>query len=423
MSWWRLLLLLPVRVIIGTNVNQCEPNQYELGSRCCDLCPPGYFVSGPCDMEHLRQCSPCPPDTFMPYDNRESECRRCSRCRQDDQEMVSDCAPRRDRRCQCKTGTYCDSEDCSENCYRCTSCKGATLQTCNATMDTVCATDRNPEPGNPASGSAESSPGFVKVGVPIIAVVIGLVIGIGIGIRCCRRPGLKALHSLAIFLKKKSSEPGSHSLDSIQFSTLLATDPERGPPAPGEATTPLLQEGDSALAPGVGTRPGPSEERGEDTELQEVVAGGSQAAPEQELQTAAPPAPGLQGQAEAAASLRHLEQQYKQQYFLKDTSCDAKNKICYEFVRKVPANDWKMFMRLVGLGENDINICEHENPGNLMEQCYKMLVRWKNRLGRDASPFTLMAALHKMELHEELHNIINHLVAENILGRHAETPN
>ncbi|XP_066108964.1 tumor necrosis factor receptor superfamily member 14-like [Saccopteryx bilineata] len=314
MAWsLQLLLLLPVSVILATNVTQYKPNQYELGSRCCDLCPPGYFVSGPCDMKHLKQCSPCPPDTFMPYDNRESECKKCSRCRQDDQEMVSDCDRYRDRRCQCKTGTYCDSEDCTENCNRCTRCKGATLQTCNASMDTVCATDRNPEPGNPASGSAESSSSFVKVGVPIISVICLLIgIGIGIGIRCCRRPGLKALHTLGMLWKKKSSEPSSRSLGTIQLSTLPATDPERGPPAPGEATTPLLQEGDSALAPGAGTRPGPSEEPGEDTELQEVVAGGSQAAPEQELQTAAPPAPGLQAQAEAAASLRHLEQQYKQ---------------------------------------------------------------------------------------------------------------
>ncbi|XP_066216091.1 tumor necrosis factor receptor superfamily member 10A-like [Saccopteryx leptura] len=385
------------QVIVATNATPCDPRKYELGNRCCDLCPPGSFVNRPCDMQHPTQCSLCPRGTFMPYPNSESECWWCSQCREDDQEMASDCAPRRDRRCQCKTRTYCDSEDCSENCYRCTR--------------------------NPASGSAESSPGFVKVGVPIIAVVIGLVIGLVIGIRCCRRPGLKALHSLAIFWKKKSSEPGSHSLGTIQLSTLPATDPERGPPAPGEATTPLLQEGDSALAPGAGTRPRPSEEPGEDTELQEVVAGGSQAAPEQELQTAAPPAPGLQGQAEAAASLRHLEQEYKKRYILKDTSYDGNKKLYYEFGRKVPANDWKMFMRLVGLGENDINICEHENPGNLTEQCYKMLVRWKNRLGRDASLFTLMAALHEMELHEELHNIINHFVAENILGRHAETPN
>lgn len=80
-----------------------------------------------------------------------------------------------------------------------------------------------------------------------------------------------------------------------------------------------------------------------------------------------------------------------------------------------------MFMRFVGLEDKDIEICEHENPGNLVEQHHKMLVRWRNKLGREASVFKLMAALHKMELHVCLHNIVNKLISENILGRHTET--
>ena len=81
-------------------------------------------------------------------------------------------------------------------------------------------------------------------------------------------------------------------------------------------------------------------------------------------------------------------------------------------------------MRFAGLEENDIVICEHENPGNLMEQHHRMLLRWQSKLGRTASPFRLLAALGRMQLRECLENIINKLVAENILGiKEAEPPN
>lgn len=97
------------------------------------------------------------------------------------------------------------------------------------------------------------------------------------------------------------------------------------------------------------------------------------------------------------------------------------NRIYYEFGHKVPEQEWKMLMRFVGLEDKDIEICEHENAGNLMEQHHEMLVRWRNKLGREASVFKLMAALHTVGLHVCLQNIVNTLVAENVLGRHAET--
>ncbi|KAM5317302.1 uncharacterized protein AAES06_017573 [Glossophaga mutica] len=102
----------------------------------------------------------------------------------------------------------------------------------------------------------------------------------------------------------------------------------------------------------------------------------------------------------------------------------ATNRIYFEFGQEVPKRSWRMFMRLAGLEENDIVICEHENPGNLAEQQHRMLLRWQSRLGRAASPFRLLAALRRMGLRECLENITNTLVAEDILGsKDAEPPN
>lgn len=98
-------------------------------------------------------------------------------------------------------------------------------------------------------------------------------------------------------------------------------------------------------------------------------------------------------------------------------------RIYYEFEHSIPEKDWKTFIRLVGLKEHDIEFCEHENPGNSMEQRHKMLLRWKDRLGREATVFKLLAALHKMGLQTYLQNIINKLVTEKILVKRAEAPN
>ncbi|XP_045414432.1 tumor necrosis factor receptor superfamily member 6-like isoform X3 [Lemur catta] len=114
--------------------------------------------------------------------------------------------------------------------------------------------------------------------------------------------------------------------------------------------------------------------------------------------------------------------EYAQKYFLKDMSCDATNRIYYEIGHEVPKSKWKMFMRFIQLEENEIEICEHENPGNVMEQHHKMLLRWRNNHGKDSSVFKLMAALHTMGLDVPLQNIISKLLAEDILGRHAGTP-
>lgn len=131
------------------------------------------------------------------------------------------------------------------------------------------------------------------------------------------------------------------------------------------------------------------------------------------------PVPGEGGDSDSGCDLCLPEMETVLSWFF---SLPAINRLYYEF-GQVPDSYWKMFMRFVGLEENDIDICEHENPGSVMEQHHQMLLRWRNKLGREASAFKLLAALHKLGRHADLHNIINNLVAENILGRHAETPN
>lgn len=270
-------------------------------------------------------------------------------------------------------------------------CDGLTLQACSATRNTVCATEVSPEPGSAGWWEWLVLPGAV------------LIVG-SLFLCLC---GRKVVMWVVNWLKRRSSEPGLVSPRSSQpDEVLIPMNPMEDVPAPGPEAPPLEEEA-LALVPGAGTCPGPSGDTRESAEPQAVAATGSPAAPEQ---------------APTALGLSSLEQKYKQKYFLRDMPSDD-IRIYYEFEHQVPACKWRMFMRYIGLDENEIEICERENPGNLLEQHHTMLLKWTQKLGRKTSIFKLMAVLHKMELHTCLQNIINKLIAENILVNCEETTN
>ncbi|XP_032255450.1 tumor necrosis factor receptor superfamily member 1A-like isoform X4 [Phoca vitulina] len=424
---------------------ECGPDEYkpEGLSRCCKQCPAGSHVSADCGVNHgVTICSPCEPESFLSHPNEETSCQPCTQCRAD-QEMVAACTRTRDRQCQCASGSFfCDSPSCVENCFRCRRCPGAVLQPCNVTHDTVC----DPEAGTGAPGqvaafrgaqlvpealrraAAESRgkelPKDVSVrGLVLFFIVLGIVLIIAIFLvtYCYKKKGVWPHHWFFSFWKGRLDGPDS-AIGHQQSESLLPLNPESDGPAPATETSSscrTLEEGGSAVQPEAGPHAGPSEEPEEGAELARVVLGGSPAAPEQALPTAAPAAPGPQDRPEAAPSLRTLEQEYETKYFVTDTSNE--DRIYYEFEKRISDKHWKTFMRFIGLQDHDIDICECQNPGNLMEQHHQMLLRWRIQLGREASVFKLFAALHKMQLHMYLENIINGLVAEGILVRRSET--
>ncbi|XP_043437920.1 tumor necrosis factor receptor superfamily member 10B-like isoform X3 [Prionailurus bengalensis] len=438
-----------VLVDVALGVAPCDVTEYqpEDSNLCCQLCPAGQYVFRPCRVNHTAgECRVCESGTFLAFPNGEPACQRCIQCRKGDQEVVAKCSPTSDRQCQCKNGSfYCNSVDCVENCLRCKrswgtgvgpscppsstdprlpvvvetvqthrQCPGVVLSPCNATSNTVCATETD-------RGRPENKRGSEFL-VPWVTVSVILAVAVIVGIYWYKKKGVRVSYQPIVrLLKGRSDGPGGFPRRSnSQLETVRPEAPERDRPAPGTETQPAEEES-LALMPKARPHPGPSGEPEESPELQALVVGGSPVVQEQTLEASAPAAPEPQDGTQASPSLKSLEERYKTEYFVKDNSKEATTSIHYEFVKSSTGNDWKMFMRLIGLDETDIDSCECENPGNLMEQRHKMLFTWRKKLGKDASVFKLLAALHKLGLQMYLQNIINNLVAEGILGRHVGT--
>ncbi|XP_034502123.1 tumor necrosis factor receptor superfamily member 10A-like [Ailuropoda melanoleuca] len=345
----------------------CGPDEYKpdgLGL-CCRKCPAGFHVSRHCGVNHgVPICSPCEPGSFLTYPNGETNCQLCAKCRED-QEMVAACTRTSNQKCQCKTGSfYCGDSDCTESCYRCQRCSGATLRPCNATSDTVCYTEPGPEaPGNEKSQYVIGYTVAVVIAVAVLFLIV----------YCCKRKrkltsGVWPHHWLVSFWKGRAEGPGSN-ICHQHSESLLPSNPERDGPAPDLETSSSCrqpEEESAALQAEAGPQQAPSEELEEGASLQQTVVGGSPASPEQALCVVAPAAPGPQDQPAASPSLRALEQEYETEYFVKDSSNEGG--IYYGFEKWISDKDWKTFMRLVGLEDIDIENCECENRNNVTEQ-------------------------------------------------------
>ncbi|KAI4553447.1 hypothetical protein MJT46_016741 [Ovis ammon polii x Ovis aries] len=265
--------LLPSCVTMATGKTSCNPGEYEVGQNlsCSRVCPAGYYVSTRIDQSHhIGACSPCPSGTFRAHPSEESRCVPCAQCRED-QEVVKRCSTTSDQECQCQPGQfYCDSEDCTESCFRCTRCEnGAILQPCNATSNTICAL--NPESGHPGSSWT-----CLSVSAEVcIAIIVAIVIIVFAAYFVYRRTGRRN--------KLSGSSPGASQ----------SNDLEMGPLAPGENTS---QES-------VGNSARPTSEGPPGAEPLQV-ANGSLATPgEPGDQTRMLEAPGPPGQAEPSPSV------------------------------------------------------------------------------------------------------------------------
>ncbi|XP_049748759.1 tumor necrosis factor receptor superfamily member 26-like isoform X1 [Elephas maximus indicus] len=167
-----LLLLLTAPVITVDSKMQCGPDEHEHGNICCRNCMSGQYVRKPCSENHgVGECEVCGDETYTSHSSGLTYCLPCTQC-QKDQEVVANCTRTSNRQCQCKTGFYCESEDC-EICRPCHSCPEGTVirHPCNATTDTVC----EEEKGKANGDSWLSITPVVRV-VIVLAIVLTIIL-------------------------------------------------------------------------------------------------------------------------------------------------------------------------------------------------------------------------------------------------------
>ncbi|KAM7087411.1 tumor necrosis factor receptor superfamily member 26-like isoform 3-T3 [Molossus nigricans] len=138
-------------------MSPCGLDEYPSASNCCRRCPAGQYVREPCSSTHTQsECATCDEGTFTAFPNDLRSCLLCSSC-SEDQEVVAECTPSSNRKCQCQTGRYLHP-DSDEFCAPCSPCPQGkvVLRTCNATADTVC--------GLPGPGDCDGQESVVSAG-------------------------------------------------------------------------------------------------------------------------------------------------------------------------------------------------------------------------------------------------------------------
>ncbi|XP_070759020.1 tumor necrosis factor receptor superfamily member 18 [Enoplosus armatus] len=90
----------------------CGAGQTVINGRCCDMCPPGTFMSEFCSEHQQTVCSPCEEGSFSKEYNMFDRCEKCRPCQQ---EYAQKCTPTANANCSCGSGFLCSNNVCS-NC-------------------------------------------------------------------------------------------------------------------------------------------------------------------------------------------------------------------------------------------------------------------------------------------------------------------
>ncbi|XP_053724787.1 tumor necrosis factor receptor superfamily member 11B-like [Synchiropus splendidus] len=76
---------------------------------CCNLCPPGHYMSELCTSERQTQCLPCPEGFYADDYHLFDRCTKCSACK----EFPAECPPTTNTNC-CPSGFLCSDSKCSK---------------------------------------------------------------------------------------------------------------------------------------------------------------------------------------------------------------------------------------------------------------------------------------------------------------------
>ncbi|XP_034447875.1 tumor necrosis factor receptor superfamily member 14-like isoform X2 [Hippoglossus hippoglossus] len=101
-------LLICLVKVFCVNTRTCHPTEYQMGNKCCPLCPSGNRVKTHCTVFWSTSCLPCVNDTFMNLPTGLKKCLPCTTCGPDSGlKIYTSCTATTDSLCEPLEGFYC----------------------------------------------------------------------------------------------------------------------------------------------------------------------------------------------------------------------------------------------------------------------------------------------------------------------------
>nr|XP_046253991.1 tumor necrosis factor receptor superfamily member 14-like isoform X3 [Scatophagus argus]XP_046253993.1 tumor necrosis factor receptor superfamily member 14-like isoform X3 [Scatophagus argus] len=101
------LMILVVNVFRGHSLT-CRQSEYQIGTECCSMCPPGSRVKTHCTEASTTSCQSCTEGTFMNHPTGHVKCFTCTSCdAASGLKLKTSCTATSDAVCEPLEGFYC----------------------------------------------------------------------------------------------------------------------------------------------------------------------------------------------------------------------------------------------------------------------------------------------------------------------------
>ncbi|XP_029438715.1 tumor necrosis factor receptor superfamily member 10B-like isoform X2 [Rhinatrema bivittatum] len=362
----------------------CGNDEYYENGICCENCPAGTHVVEPCRSMHEQgKCNDCRHgEEFTAYANGLVKCLTCKHCRQDEEE-VSPCTSIRNTVCRCRPSTFCPRDQPCEQCYMCTEkCPEGKriIHNCNATSDIVCEVPLKPQ----------VSIHLAKVDKPALENAGSL-----------QDSTVTRASDSSLATPLLSENPPS-AITQVRLNEVGVHVPENSASEQNlqaiglkETRSNVLLSRESPVAKSARKQDGDKGAEREDSSQKSVNC------PE----PAKPPD-------KPVAAVTGCDNSSNIPVSVKDYSDDSR--CYYSFIKEIPTNQWRKFMRTMQLTDNEIDAVSHDHRFDVDEQHYQMLSKWKNKFGKEVNITNLLEGLKEIGLAGCAENVLNDLIAEGI---------
>ncbi|XP_061429356.1 tumor necrosis factor receptor superfamily member 26-like isoform X2 [Lethenteron reissneri] len=97
-----------IAVCVLTEAKCNDTTEYEDNGRCCEKCPPGFFMTEKCsEGSKASTCKSCTEESYSDTHSTDAQCKSCDVCNEEIRKTeVKPCTPTSNRECACEDGTH-----------------------------------------------------------------------------------------------------------------------------------------------------------------------------------------------------------------------------------------------------------------------------------------------------------------------------